>query len=189
VQLVGYAAHCTLHAEAYVCFSALLVVCMTADPWNNMLSTYCPCCRRYVHLYQLKLDSLQASAATAAAAATTSSSSTTAAAAAAAAAGVADPTALSTAAPAGEANSSSSALESESSAITSASSDGDLPSPTANSSSTPAGSSSSSAAAAAAALSELSHLEAELDVDDILLCRSLAELALDRRIASSTGVD
>jgi hypothetical protein len=37
-------------------------------------------------------------------------------------------------------------------------------------------------------LSELSHLEAELDVDDILLCRSLAELALDRRIASSTGV-
>jgi shikimate kinase len=81
-------------------------------------------------------------------------------------------------------------LEAESSGLTSCSSEGDLPSPTANSSSHPAGSSSSTAAAAAAAaavLSELSHLEAELEVDDILLCRSLAELALDRRIASSTG--
>jgi hypothetical protein len=39
----------------------------------------------------------------------------------------------------------------------------------------------------AAVLSELQRLEQQLSVEDILLCRSLAELALERQNSSRTG--
>lgn len=46
---------------------------------------------------------------------------------------------------------------------------------------------SEAAAAAADVVAELSRLEQELEAEDILLCRSLAELALDRRSTASSG--
>jgi hypothetical protein len=97
-----------------------------------------PSCRRYVHLYQQKLDALQPKASPA----DTSSSNT-------------DSTAT------GQPNGAA-----------------------ATTPETPEG---SPAAEPDAALQlELQRLEHHLGVDDILLCRSLAELALER-VSSSTG--
>jgi hypothetical protein len=130
-------------------------------------------CRRYVHLYQQKLDSLQAVAT--GISSTTSSSS------------------IPQAVPLRQASSSSSSIMDTDSTLSRTASS-DVASLCAVSSSAagtgpagpagPAGAAGAGKAEAAAATlvaTELLELEQELDVDEILLCRALAEVAVERR--------
>jgi len=107
------------------------------------MCTCCPAFRRYVHIYQQKLDALQPKANAAEASAESSTAE--------------------------RGDSSSTALPAVAAAAAAAAADGSL------------------AEGSAALQMELQRLEQELCVEDILLCRSLAELALERRSSSSGG--
>jgi hypothetical protein len=138
--------------------------------WRTALKSDVTARRRYVHLYQQKLDSLQPAPPPAAAAPAASTPSTPA------------------AAPAGDAPAPAAAAGAAGKASDEAGDgDADTVAPPADTGHAAAAGAAVAKESAAAVLSELQRLEQQLSVEDILLCRSLAELALERLHRTSTG--